>query len=152
MQVGVISDTHGLLRPQALEALTGMERILHAGDIGNASVLEQLGRLAPVVAVRGNNDHGSWSDALPELITLELGGHRVRMIHDLKELQPADWAEVSVIVAGHSHRPLVEERNGVLVINPGSAGPRRFRLPVTVARLVVEPGRSPQATLVPLDI
>ncbi len=134
--VGVISDTHGLLRPEALEALAGSELIIHAGDVGGPEVIEALRRIAPVVAVRGNNDRGEWAEALPEYEATEVGGTFIYVLHDLKELDisPAT-AGFRVVVSGHSHKPLAEERRGVLYLNPGSAGPRRFKLPVTIARL-----------------
>ena len=134
--VGVISDTHGLVRPEAVEALRGSELIIHAGDVGGPEVLEELGRLAPVVAVRGNNDRGAWAEALAEYEAVEVDGSFVYVLHDLKELDIAPAAAgFRVVVSGHSHQPLAEERRGVLYLNPGSAGPRRFKLPVTVARL-----------------
>ena len=134
--VGVISDTHGLVRPEALEALAGSELIIHAGDVGGPGVLEELGRVAPVVAVRGNNDRGAWAEALAEYEAVEVNRTFVYVLHDLKELDVAPAAAgFRVVVSGHSHRPLAEERRGVLYLNPGSAGPRRFKLPVTVARL-----------------
>ena len=134
--VGVISDTHGLVRPEALEALAGSELIIHAGDVGGPEVLEELGRLAPVVAVRGNNDRGAWAEALAEYEAVEVNKAFVYVLHDLKELDIAPApAGFRVVVSGHSHKPLAEERRGVLYLNPGSAGPRRFKLPVTVARL-----------------
>ena len=134
--VGVISDTHGLLRPEALAALAGSELIIHAGDVGGPEVLEELGRVAPVVAVRGNNDRGAWAESLAEYEAVEVNGAFVYVLHDLKELDIAPAAAgFRVVVSGHSHKPLAEERRGVLYLNPGSAGPRRFKLPVTVARL-----------------
>jgi putative phosphoesterase len=134
--VGVISDTHGLVRPEALEALKGSELIVHAGDIGGPEVIETLRRVAPVVAVRGNNDRGEWAEALPEYEALEVGGKFLYVLHDLNELDiNPSAAGFRVVVSGHSHRPLMEERRGVLYLNPGSAGPRRFTLPVTAARL-----------------
>jgi putative phosphoesterase len=139
--VGVISDTHGLVRPEALEALKGSELIIHAGDIGGPEVLEALGRVAPVVAVRGNNDRGAWAEALPEYEAVEVNAAFVYVLHDLKELDIAPAAAgFRVVVSGHSHKPLIEERRGVLYLNPGSAGPRRFKLPVTLARLNVGGG------------
>lgn len=137
--VGVISDTHGLLRPEAVEALKGVELILHAGDVGGPEVLEALRAIAPVVAVRGNNDRGAWAEELPEWEVVEVGSSHVYVIHDLNEmdLSPAA-AGFRVVVSGHSHKPLAEERRGVLYLNPGSAGPRRFKLPVTVARLNID--------------
>ena len=137
--VGVISDTHGLVRPEALEALQGSELIVHAGDVGAPGVLEELGRVAPVVAVRGNNDRGAWAERLPLYDAVEVGGAFVYVLHDLKELDIAPAAAgFRVVVSGHSHKPLVEERRGVLYLNPGSAGPRRFKLPVTLARLKLD--------------
>ena len=134
--VGVISDTHGLLRPEALEALRGSELIIHAGDIGGAEVIEALRRVAPVVAVRGNNDRGAWAEAFAEYEAVELGGTLVYVLHDLNELNISPSAAgFRVVVSGHSHKPLAEERRGVLYLNPGSAGPRRFKLPVTLAHL-----------------
>ncbi|MGA7521052.1 MAG: metallophosphoesterase family protein [Acidobacteriaceae bacterium] len=142
MQVGVISDTHGLLRPEALRALEGSEAILHAGDVGDAAILEALGKIAPVTAIRGNIDQTGLCAALPETEWVELGGAVFYLIHDVKELDldPAA-AGISVVVSGHSHHAKVERRKGVLYLNPGSAGPRRFRLPVTAARVTVESGR-----------
>ena len=146
--IGVISDTHGLLRREALDALKGVDLILHAGDIGNSQVLEALQGIAPVIAVRGNNDIGGWAAELPYWEAVEVGVVSVYMLHDVKEidLNPAD-AGFQVVVSGHSHKPSVEEREGVLYVNPGSAGPRRFSLPVSVARLRVS-GESVIAELV----
>jgi putative phosphoesterase len=149
LTVGVVSDTHGLVRPEAIEALHGADVILHAGDIGGSHVLEELGALAPVVAVRGNVD-GGWARLLPERRTLDLAGVLVLLLHDRGLLGslpfPASRARsapsrLRVVVFGHSHQPLAETRRGVLWFNPGSAGPRRFRLPVSVGRLVIEGGR-----------
>ena len=140
--IGVISDTHGLLRPEALEALRGSEMIVHAGDIGSPDVLRGLEELAPVVAVRGNNDHGPWAAELPLTTDFELGRTSIYVIHDLNEL-PIDprASGHAVVIAGHSHRPRCEERDGVLFFNPGSAGPRRFRLPISIGHLVIEGAR-----------
>jgi uncharacterized protein len=142
MRIGVISDTHGLLRPEALRALEGVEAILHAGDVGDAEILEALGRIAPVTAIRGNIDQTGPCAALPATEWVELGGVVFYLIHDGKELDldPAA-AGISVVVSGHSHQPRVERRKGVLYLNPGSAGPRRFRLPISLARVTVEEGR-----------
>jgi putative phosphoesterase len=150
--VGVISDTHGLLRPQAVDALRGVELILHAGDIGGPQVLETLGGIAPVVAVRGNNDRGEWAEELPVWETVEVGAVSIYVLHDLKEIDisPAG-AGFQVVVSGHSHKPLIEERRRVLYVNPGSAGPRRFSLPVSVALLRVA-GESVSAQLVELPV
>jgi putative phosphoesterase len=141
MRIGLISDTHGLLRPQALEALAGVDRIIHAGDIGNAAVLERLAAIAPVDVVRGNNDTGAWAAAIPHSQTLEYGGVQIYLLHDIKELA-GRMPPVQVVIAGHSHMPLVQEQDGVLRINPGSAGPRRFKLPVTVGMLEIEDGKA----------
>lgn len=140
--IGIISDTHGLLRPEAVEALRGAGLILHAGDIGRPEVLEELGRVAPVLAVRGNNDRGGWAQAIPERRVVEVGAVSVYLLHDVKELTGVpELAGRRVVVSGHSHKPSIVERDGVLYVNPGSAGPRRFKLPVTVARLRVKGGR-----------
>jgi uncharacterized protein len=141
MRIGLISDTHGLLRPQALAALQGVDRIIHAGDIGNAQILEALAAIAPVDAVRGNNDTGPWAKAVPHSLTLTFDGVRVHLLHDLKELRGA-LPPVRVVIAGHSHKPVVREEQGVLLVNPGSAGPRRFKLPVSVGFLVIDAGQA----------
>ena len=136
--VGVISDTHGLVRPEALAALRGVALIVHAGDVGGPEVLDALAAVAPVVAVRGNNDRGPWARRLPATRDVVVGAARVYVLHDVHELQgdPASDGYAAVI-AGHSHRPRIERRDGVLYLNPGSAGPRRFSLPIAVARLTV---------------
>jgi putative phosphoesterase len=150
MRIGLISDTHGLLRPEALEYLEGSAHIVHAGDIVDPAILAQLGRIAPVTAVRGNNDFGAWAQALPETAVLEAGGISILVLHDLAQLGVDPRAEGHrVVVAGHSHRPKVDEREGVLYVNPGSAGPRRFTLPISAGELVVT-GRSVQARWVEL--
>ena len=134
-RIGLISDTHGLLRPEAVHALKGSDLIIHAGDVGKAEVLDALKQLAPVVAVRGNVDRGAWADALPLTAVVELG---IYVLHDVKELDLDPSAKgYRMVVSGHSHKPSQIERAGVLYVNPGAAGPRRFRLPVTVARLDV---------------
>jgi putative phosphoesterase len=150
--IGVISDTHGLMRPEAVEALRGVELILHAGDVGRPEVLDALKGIAPVVAVRGNNDKGAWAEELPAWDVAEVGVVFIYMIHDVKEidLSPAA-AGFQVVVSGHSHKPSVEERKGVLYVNPGSAGPRRFKLPVSIARLTVR-GESVRAQIVELSV
>lgn len=141
MRIGLISDTHGLLRAQALEALAGAELIVHAGDVGGPEVLAGLRALAPVHAVRGNNDRGSWAEKLPGRLALELGGVRIEVLHELKDFGVESASRGSqVVVSGHSHQPSVIERGGTLFVNPGSAGPRRFKLPVTVAELIVADG------------
>ena len=135
-KVGLISDTHGLLRDEAVEALRGSELIVHAGDVGKPEILSMLGRVAPVVAVKGNIDTASWASQLPATAVIEAGPATIYVLHDLQELDldPAA-AGIQIVVSGHSHKPSRTERAGILYINPGSAGPRRFRLPVTVARL-----------------
>ena len=136
MRIGLISDTHGLLRPEALAALAGCDHLLHAGDIGRPEILDTLRGLAPLSVVRGNNDEGlDWAAELPAQIELALDGVGLYLVHELAHV-PAQLPEsVRVVVTGHSHRPLIEERAGRLWVNPGSAGPRRFRLPITVALL-----------------
>jgi hypothetical protein len=135
-RVGLISDTHGLLRPEATAFLRGSDFIVHAGDIGNARVLEELSAIAPVTAVRGNNDQGAWAQAIVETAVLQVGEVFVYVLHNLAELDLDPVAAgFRVVVSGHSHRPSVEMRDGVLYVNPGSSGPRRFRLPVSVAEL-----------------
>jgi putative phosphoesterase len=136
--VGVISDTHGLLRPEVAEAFAGVRLILHAGDIGTADVVNELRAIAPVVAVRGNNDIGAWARAIPETEVAQIGDVRIYMVHDIKDMDfnPQD-RQIQIVISGHSHRPSVESRNEVLFVNPGSAGPRRFKLPTTVVRLTI---------------
>jgi putative phosphoesterase len=141
VRVGLISDTHGLLRPQALAALQGSDFIVHAGDIGSPMILQQLASIAPVTAVRGNNDRDHWADSVPETALLEAGGMRIHVLHDLKTLRLAPAADgVRVVVSGHSHKPQVQQQGGVLFVNPGSAGPRRFKLPVSIGWLRIEAG------------
>lgn len=142
MRIGLISDTHNLLREEARLALAGVERILHAGDICTPQVLEALRAIAPVSAVRGNNDHGPWANALPQTAVVPVQGVRILIVHDLVTLDVDPQAErIDVVVSGHSHRPRVERRASVLYVNPGSAGPRRFRLPVSVGFLDIDAGR-----------
>jgi len=150
--VGLISDTHGLLRPEAVRALQGSDLIVHAGDIGKAAILTALRDLGPVTAVRGNIDQGPWAQKLPRMEALEIDQVGVYVIHDLNELDVVpEAAGFKVIVSGHSHQPLIQERNGVIFVNPGAAGPRRFNLPVSVARMYVQ-GKSVEVELVPLDV
>jgi putative phosphoesterase len=139
MSVGVISDTHGLLRPEAVAALRDSELILHAGDVGDPEILERLRNIAPTVAVRGNVDTGKWASALPLTEVVEVGTLHLYMLHDLAalELDPKA-AGLAAVISGHTHRPLARIRDGVLYLNPGSAGPRRFTLPIAVARLQID--------------
>jgi putative phosphoesterase len=150
--VGVISDTHGLLRPEALAALRGSDLIIHAGDVGRADLLDPLRALAPTFAVRGNVDGGSWATALPMTQLVEAGALLFYVLHDIAQLDldPA-VAGFSAVVYGHSHRPSIETRDGVLYLNPGSAGPRRFSLPVSIAKVRVT-GREASAAIVTLDV
>jgi putative phosphoesterase len=137
-QIGLISDTHGLLRPQALAALRGCDLIVHAGDIGDAEILRRLGDVAPTHAVRGNNDRGAWAQSIPLTEIVEVDAHLLYVLHDLHELD-VDPVTVgfAAVISGHSHKPRAERREGVLYLNPGSAGPRRFRLPIALAKLYV---------------
>lgn len=148
-RVGLISDTHGLLRAQALEFLDGCDHIIHAGDIGNAGILEALGQIAPVVAVRGNNDYGEWAQRIRETELVKLGEKFVYVLHDIGmlDLDP-QGAGVQVVVTGHSHIPEVLERSGVLYVNPGSAGPRRFTLPIAIGELTIADGKVSARTVV----
>jgi hypothetical protein len=152
MIVGVISDTHGLLRPEAVAALRGVDRIVHAGDIGAPEVLEGLAAIAPVTAVRGNNDHGVWAQAIAPTQVVDAGGVLIYVIHDVAELDvdPAAGG-FGVVIAGHSHRPRNELRDGVLWFNPGSAGPRRFSLPIALGRLTIDDGHA-RGEIVTLDV
>jgi uncharacterized protein len=139
ISIGVISDTHGLLRPEAVEALRGSEQIIHAGDVGNPEILDQLQQVAPVTAIRGNIDKSAWARALAETEVVELGGVSIYVLHDLSQLDlKPQAAGFHVVIYGHSHVPKQETRDGVLYFNPGSAGPRRFKLPISVGRLFVE--------------
>lgn len=150
-RLGIISDTHGLLRPEVLAFLRGCESIVHGGDIGNADILAQLATIAPVNAVRGNNDRGTWADSLPETELFEFNGTYIYVIHDLAQLDIEPCAAgIRVVVSGHSHKPIVEYCEGVIYVNPGSAGPRRFRLPVAVAELTVN-GTEVNAHIVELE-
>jgi uncharacterized protein len=140
--VGLISDTHGLIRPEALDALRDSDLIVHCGDIGDPAVLEALRTIAPVHAIRGNNDKGGWACNLPTDNVVEVGSRTIYVIHNLSELDLDPYAAgFTAVVSGHSHKPLVEKRGKILFVNPGSAGPRRFRLPVTVATLALRSGR-----------
>ena len=140
--IGVISDTHGLLRPEAVAALRGSEHIIHAGDVGTSEILDELKTIGPVTVVRGNIDKGAWTRCLPETEALELGDISIYVLHDLAQLDlKPEAAGFQVVISGHSHVPKQELREGVLYFNPGSAGPRRFKLPVTVGKLTVRDGR-----------
>jgi len=152
LRVGVISDTHGLLRPQALAALRGSDLIIHAGDVGRPEVLEPLRALAPLHVVRGNVDHGDWAARLPMTARVDVGGHLVHVLHNIADLDldpPA--AGLAAVIFGHSHKPSMETRDGVLWLNPGSAGPRRFDLPISLARITVA-GNELRPGLVTLDV
>jgi putative phosphoesterase len=137
--VGVISDTHGLLRPEALAALEGSDHIIHAGDLGDPAILDRLREIAPVTVVRGNVDYGAWANSIPETDILEIDGISIYVLHILEKLDlKPEPAGISAVIYGHSHVPKQEMKNGVLYFNPGSAGPRRFSLPVSVGKLIVE--------------
>ncbi len=152
LRIGLISDTHGLLRPEAVQFLRGCDHIIHAGDLGREHVVDTLAQLAPFTAVRGNNDSAEWAASFPETQTVKLGGVTIFVLHDLKELKmrmpPAD---AQVVVCGHSHQPrVIRQSSGLLIVNPGSAGPRRFRLPVTAAELMIADPTSFSARIVDL--
>jgi uncharacterized protein len=152
VRVGLISDTHGLLRPEATAFLRGSDFIVHAGDIGDAKVLDDLGAIAPVTAVRGNNDRGPWVEPIAEREILKVGEIFIYVLHNLGELDLDPVAAgFRVVVSGHTHNPVIAERNGVLYINPGSSGPRRFKLPISAAELHVS-GNSVQAKLIELQV
>lgn len=141
IRIGLISDTHGLMRPEALAFLEGSDFIVHGGDIGNAGILEALARIAPLTVVRGNNDREAWADRIAETELVTFGDVRLYAIHDLAQIDiDPRAAGVRVVVSGHSHKPKVQERDGVLYVNPGSAGPRRFRLPISAAELCIDGG------------
>ncbi|MGB9029852.1 MAG: metallophosphoesterase family protein [Acidobacteriaceae bacterium] len=150
MRIGVISDTHGLLRPEALAALAGVDHILHAGDVGDPKILSALKAIAPLTAIRGNIDRSGPCAALPVTEIVELGGTTFYLLHDLHELDldPAT-AGIGVVISGHSHKPLLEHRRGVLYLNPGSAGPRRFSLPASIGLVMLGDG-APLAEIIPL--
>ncbi|AWK99434.1 metallophosphoesterase family protein [Stutzerimonas stutzeri] len=151
MRIGLISDTHGLLRPEAVAALQGCAQIIHAGDIGKPQVLDGLRAIAPLEAIRGNIDTADWAQVLPERLDLRIGGLTLHVLHDLKQLDINPLAAgVDVVIAGHSHKPKVERRDGVLYVNPGSAGPRRFSLPISLALLELNDGQA-QVELISLS-
>ncbi len=152
LRVGVISDTHGLLRPEARAFLIGCDYIVHGGDVGAPQILDELAAVAPLIAVRGNNDSQPWSARLRETELIRIGGIFAYVIHDLAELDiDPDAAGVRVVISGHSHKPQVTERDGILYVNPGSCGPRRFKLPVSVAELIVT-GSDVCARTIELDV
>lgn len=138
MRIGLISDTHGLLRPEALAFLAGADHIIHGGDIGGPAILERLRELAPLTVVLGNNDGADWARAIPDTALVNFGGVTVCVIHDLKMLRDPAAAGARVVVSGHSHKPLQREDGGILYVNPGSAGPRRFSLPVSIGELLLD--------------
>jgi uncharacterized protein len=149
-RIGIISDTHNLLRPAAKEFLCGCDHIIHAGDITESHILDELATLAPVTAVRGNNDSHAWADRLHEMELIKFGDIGIYVIHDLKDLDiDPHAAEIHVVISGHSHKPMIEKRDGVLYVNPGSAGPRRFQLPISVAELSID-GNSVSARIIAL--
>lgn len=150
--VGVISDTHGLLRPEAVVALQGSDYIIHAGDIEDPAILARLNEIAPVTAVRGNVDHGSWTEKIPETNVLEVEGVSIYVLHILDQLDvKPEAAGFAAVVYGHSHMPKSETKDGVLYFNPGSAGPRRFNLPVSLGKLLIEHGEV-RAELISLEV
>jgi uncharacterized protein len=151
-RVGLVSDTHGLIRAEALAALRNSELIIHAGDIGSPDVLSALEQIAPVLAIKGNNDRDSWARGLPDILFVRVNAIGVQVIHNLNELKikPAS-TEFQVVISGHSHKPVVVTKDGILFINPGSAGPRRFKLPIAVARLNIQREKR-QAKIVELEI
>jgi uncharacterized protein len=151
--VGIISDTHGLLRREAVIALAGAAHILHAGDVGRPEILAALATIAPVTAVRGNVDVGDWADRLPHSAATTIAGYRIYMLHDLNDvgIEPAQQ-KIAVVVTGHTHKPLIERRDGVVYINPGSAGARRFSLPVSVALLRLAENAPIEASIAELDV
>lgn len=138
-RIGIISDTHGLLRPEAERGLTGVDHIIHAGDIGRPEIVDALRRIAPVTAIRGNVDSGAWARDYPDTNLVRLAGKSIYVLHDLKTLKADPGAGIDVIVSGHSHMPKIDMVSGVLYLNPGSAGPRRFKQPITLATLELTP-------------
>jgi uncharacterized protein len=152
LRVGLIADTHGLLRPEASAFLRGCDHIVHGGDIGDQRVLQELGAIAPTTAVRGNNDKGRWARGLSDTELVQFGEVFAYVIHDLAELDiEPQAAGVAVVVSGHSHKPVIQQRNGVLYVNPGSAGPRRFKLPVAIGEMHIT-GKSVMPRVIELDV
>ncbi len=151
-RVGVISDTHGLIRPEAIAALQGSDLILHAGDIGKPEVLEGLRAIAPVIAIRGNNDKGDWAETIAEQETIRIENVTIHLLHIVQELSlDPQMTGIQVVTSGHSHKPAIVDRDGVLFLNPGSAGPRRFKLPISVAQLQIH-GEFVQAKIIELAV
>lgn len=151
VRLGIVSDTHGLVRPELLAALRGVDHILHLGDVGSGAVLKELEKIAPLHAVRGNVDVSGAAAKLPETDVLIFAGHYLYLLHDLKQLSlNAEAAKFSVVLSGHTHRPSIEKRRGVYYFNPGSAGPRRFLLPVSCGMLTLEEGKEPEAVILTL--
>ena len=150
-RIGLISDTHGLIRPEAVAALRGSELIIHAGDIGKPAVLETLKAIAPVIAIRGNNDRDSWAKKIPDLLDLKINGIRICVIHNVNEWKRDSADGFHGVISGHSHKPSVITTDGVLFVNPGSAGPRRFKLPIAVARLQLN-GAKMRAKILTLEV
>lgn len=149
-RIGLISDTHGLVRPEALAALKGVELIVHAGDIGKPEVLNRLQAIAPLAAIKGNNDTAPWARHIPEILDVHVKDRTLRVIHNLRDSQSnLRAAGIDIVISGHSHKPSVESRDNVLFVNPGSAGPRRFKLPVTVGLLLLE-NADPHAEIIHL--
>jgi uncharacterized protein len=141
IRIGVISDTHGLLRPEAEQRLAGVAHIIHAGDIGRPKIVDRLRLIAPVIAIRGNVDKGPWADNYPDTDTVRFGDQTIHIVHDIHDLQLDPVSSgINVVISGHSHRPLIETVDRVLYLNPGSAGPRRFNLPITLATLDLDAG------------
>ena len=150
-RIGLISDTHGLVRPEALAALKGSNLIIHAGDIGKPEVLDVLETVAPVIAIRGNNDRDSWAKGIPDLLDLRINGIKIFVIHNVNELEHDSVDGFQAVISGHSHKPSVMSRDGLIFINPGSAGPRRFKLPIAVGRLQIS-GAKMRAKILNLEI
>jgi putative phosphoesterase len=152
IRIGVISDTHGLLRPEAIQALRGSDHIIHAGDVGAPEILDILANIAPVTAIRGNVDTAAWARRLPETEVVEIAGISIYVLHDLAALDlKAEAAGIRIVISGHSHVPKQETKHGVLYLNPGSAGPRRFKLPVSVARIGISEGKI-ESEILELDV
>ena len=151
-QIGVIADTHGLLRPEAKAALKTSDVIFHAGDIGRPEIILELRKIAPVYAVRGNTDREKWADRYPKTFVVRFGGHNFYILHDLKSLDfDPEPAGISVVVSGHSHQANIREQNNVLYINPGGAGPKRFKFPIGIGRLIIS-GRKIEADIIQLSV